>query len=169
MSWTKAEMWAIICDLGEFPGLYVYVRVKDQKKKVVMWDKRCALKLRKAGKSFRVAVFCGFFLLSFLGCAQLPNEFFAYIVATEGQSQWELVRSQPGISGNLFELRLRSQIWRGIPWEHRLTLIEPNEIMVGDVVFLYISGDPNPGDTVLGLTVATASGLRVAILNSVPN
>jgi len=108
-------------------------------------------------------------LSSVLGFAELPNELFAYIAATEKQSQWELVHSQPGISGNLFELRLRSQVWRGIPWEHRLTLIEPNGITVGDVVLLYISGDLNPGDTVLGLTVATASGLRVAILNSVPN
>jgi len=122
-----------------------------------------------ANARFRVAVFCGFFLFSVLGFAQLPNEFFAYIAATEGQSQWELVRSQPGASSDLFELRLHSQIWRGIPWEHRLTLIEPHNLAVGDVVLLYISGDPNPGDTLLGLTVATASGLRVAILNSVPN
>jgi len=125
--------------------------------------------LRKAGKRFRAMVFCGFVLFSVLGFAELPNEFFVYIAATEGQSQWELVRSQPGTSGNSFELRLRSQIWRGIPWEHKLTLIEPNNVAVDDVVLLYITGDPNPGDALLGLSVANASGLRVAILNSVPN
>jgi PhoPQ-activated pathogenicity-related protein len=108
-------------------------------------------------------------LFSVLGFAQLPNEFFAYIAATEGQSRWELVLSQPGTSGDFFELRLRSQIWRGIPWEHKLTLIEPNNVAVDDVVLLYITGDPNPGDALLGLSVANASGLRVAILNSVPN
>jgi PhoPQ-activated pathogenicity-related protein len=125
--------------------------------------------LRKAGKRFRAMVFCGFVLFSVLGFAELPNEFFAYIAATEGQSQWELVRSQAGTSGNSFELRLRSQTWRGIPWEHKLTLIEPNNVAVDDVVLLYITGDPNPGDALLGLSVANASGLRVAILNSVPN
>jgi PhoPQ-activated pathogenicity-related protein len=108
-------------------------------------------------------------LFSVLGFAQLPNEFFGYIAATEGQSRWELVRSQAGTSGDFFELRLRSQIWRGIPWEHKLTLIEPNNVAVDDVVLLYITGDPNPGDALLGLSVANASGLRVAILNSVPN
>ena len=108
-------------------------------------------------------------LFSVLGFAQVPNEFFAYIAATEGQSRWELVRSQPGTSGDFFELRLRSQIWRGSPWEHRLTLIEPNSLAVDDLVLLYITGDPNPGDALLGLSVANASGLRVAILNSVPN
>jgi len=108
-------------------------------------------------------------LFSVLGFAQLPNEFFAYIAATEGQSRWELVRSLSGTSGDFFELRLRSQIWRGIPWEHRLTLIEPNNVAVDDVVLLYITGNPNPGDALLGLSVANASGLRVAILNSVPN
>lgn len=104
-----------------------------------------------------------------LGFAQAPNELFAYVRATEGQSQWELVRSQPGASASSFVLRLRSQVWRGIPWEHKLTLIEPNNLAVEDAVLLYISGDPNPGDAILGLSVASASGLRVAILNSVPN
>jgi len=47
--------------------------------------------------------------------------------------------------------------------------MEPNNLTVGDVVLLYVSGDPNPGDIVLGSIVASASGLRVAILNSVPN
>jgi PhoPQ-activated pathogenicity-related protein len=37
------------------------------------------------------------------------------------------------------------------------------------LVLLYITGDPNPSDALLGLSVANASGLRVAILNSVPN
>jgi PhoPQ-activated pathogenicity-related protein len=74
-----------------------------------------------------------------------------------------------GVRGTSFELRLRSQIWRGIPWEHKLTLIEPNNLAVDDAVLLYITGDPNPSDALLGLSVANASGLRVAILNSVPN
>jgi PhoPQ-activated pathogenicity-related protein len=113
--------------------------------------------------------FLGLFCFSVLGFAQLPNEFFAYIAATEGQSQGELVRSLSGTSGDFFELRLRSQIWRGIPWEHKLTLIEPKSLAADDVVLLYITGDPNPGDALLGLSVANASGLRVAILNSVPN
>jgi hypothetical protein len=80
-----------------------------------MEDKYCAMKsgvsartdfkllrtgLRKAGKRFRAMVFFGFVLFSVLGFAELPNEFFVYIAATEGQSQWELVRSQPGTSGN---------------------------------------------------------------------
>ncbi len=135
----------------------------------IMRNKKCKTAARRADKILGALVFCGLFWFSVWGLSQPPSELFSYLAATEGQSQWELVHSQAGASGDLFELRLRSQIWRGISWEHRLTLIEPHTLAVDDVILLYISGDPNPGDTLLGFTVATASGLRVAILNSVPN
>ncbi|MGB9757134.1 MAG: PhoPQ-activated protein PqaA family protein [Candidatus Bipolaricaulaceae bacterium] len=114
----------------------------------------------------------GLFLLllfSVLGLGQPPQEFFAYLEASAGQARWEEVRAQTGEPGKILELRLRSQIWRGFPWEHRVLLIEPQSLVIADVVLLYVTGDPNPGDPLLGLTMAGLSGLRVAVLNSVPN
>lgn len=100
--------------------------------------------------------------------AQPPRELFDYVRACGGQTEWEVVR-QPEEQGRVWQIRLKSQIWREIPWTHRLLVVEPPAIASEDVVLLYISADPYPGEELLGLAVASLAGLRVAILNSVPN
>ena len=103
------------------------------------------------------------------GLAQVPGELFGYLEAAKGTSAWEVVGTQPAGTGRVTEIRLRSQVWRGIPWQHTLTVYEPGTVLVEDVVVLYISGDPNRGDALLGSTGASLAGLRFAILTSVPN
>lgn len=115
---------------------------------------------------------CG--LLSLLvvtgSCASgLPTALFDYIAATAGQASWEMGEARPLGSGSVTEVRLRSQVWRRIPWQHRLLICAPSTLLVEDVVLLFISGDPSPGDALLGLSLAELSGLRVAILSDVPN
>ena len=117
----------------------------------------------------RALFLCAVFgILGPFAFAQCPTELFDYVRTCRGQIAWEVVR-KPEDGGRLWEVRLRSQIWRNIPWTHRLLLVEPAERAVGDVVLLYLSGDPYPGEELLGLAVARLAGLRVAILNSVPN
>lgn len=82
---------------------------------------------------------------------------------------WELEPAQPVTGGSTREIRLHSQIWRGISWTHRLLLIEPENLGVNDVVLLYVTGNPSFGEDFLGLALARMAGLRLAILNSVPN
>lgn len=103
-------------------------------------------------------------ILSFSALAQ--HELFDYVRSCTGQASWELVRKE---ESGLWEIRLQSQIWRGIPWTHRVLLLDPPDRVAEDVVLLYISADPYPGEELLGWAVARAAGLRVAILNSVPN
>ncbi|MCS7217057.1 MAG: PhoPQ-activated pathogenicity-related family protein [Candidatus Bipolaricaulota bacterium] len=102
------------------------------------------------------------------GLAQPPTELFDYVRAQRGEVRWEVVRAPEGVPGT-WELRLRSQVWRGLPWTHRLLLVDPGRRAVEDVMLLYLGGDPYPGEELLGLALAQAAGLRVAILNSVPN
>lgn len=103
-----------------------------------------------------------------VGFAQVPTELFDYVGTCVGQMAWEVVR-RPERHGQLWEIRLQSQVWRGTPWMHRLLVVGPEDLIAEDVVLLYISADPYPGEELLGLMMARLSGLRVAILNSVPN
>jgi PhoPQ-activated pathogenicity-related protein len=101
--------------------------------------------------------------------AQPPAELFEYLAATRGGATWEVLSSPAMGAGRAPEIRLRSQTWRGIPWDHTLVVYEPATVVVEDVVVLFISGDAGPWDALLGMTAAALSGLRVAILCGVPN
>jgi PhoPQ-activated pathogenicity-related protein len=100
---------------------------------------------------------------------RLPTELFDYLLATQGQAEWELVSEYPFGAAHVSELFLRSQLWQGVPWEHRLTVCRPPELAVEDVVVLLITGDASSEATLVGLSLAQRSGLAVAILADVPN
>lgn len=108
-------------------------------------------------------------LWSAAGLAQLPRELVDYLDATRGTATWEVVGTLAAGAGRMTEIRLRSQVWRGIGWDHTLTVYEPGVVQVEDVMVLFISGDPGRADVLLGTTAAAFSGLRFAILTRVPN
>lgn len=97
-----------------------------------------------------------------------PTEFFAYLERTEGEARWQVGDPRPFGSGELLNIRLHSQTWRGIPWEHPLLLCTPPTLAVEDVMVLVISGDAGVSDTLLGMSLATRAKLRVAVLPNVP-
>ena len=97
----------------------------------------------------------------------LPSEFFSYLENT-GEARWQVGDPRPFGSGELLDIQLHSQTWRGIPWRHPLLICTPATIEADDVVVLAISGDASPGDALLGMSLAARAGLRVAILSGVP-
>ncbi|MCS7240769.1 MAG: PhoPQ-activated pathogenicity-related family protein [Candidatus Bipolaricaulota bacterium] len=103
-----------------------------------------------------------------VGLSSFPTELFDYVRTCRGQALWDVVR-RPEPQGQSWEIRLQSQVWHDTVWTHRLLVVEPSDLVVNDVVLLYVSADPYPGEELLALAVARLSGLRVAILNSVPN
>jgi PhoPQ-activated pathogenicity-related protein len=107
--------------------------------------------------------------VSVVGVGEPPGELYDYLAATAGAGTWEVRSIQPMGAGWVTEIGLRSQTWRGVPWDHVLTVYEPGEVLVEDVIVLFISGDPGPGDILLARTGAALSGLRFAILSGVPN
>lgn len=100
-----------------------------------------------------------------MAAEHFPSEFFRYLADTRDQASWAPVRR----SGLIQEIRLRSQVWRGMPWEHELFLCMPQVPEIRDAVFLYIGGDYGPGDEFQGLEVAQALRAPVALLFGVPN
>lgn len=109
------------------------------------------------------------FFLGFVGLATPPAELFAYLGATRGTASWEATGTQAAGLGRITEVRLRSQVWRGFPWDHVLFVCDPGNVLVEDVVVLYITGGQSRSEALLGLTVAQLAGLRVAVLGDVPN
>ncbi|MCX7751158.1 MAG: PhoPQ-activated pathogenicity-related family protein [Candidatus Bipolaricaulota bacterium] len=108
-------------------------------------------------------------LTEVLALAGPPTDLLDYLQATKGSARWEVVEGQGGGAGGRVEIRLRSQVWRGIPWDHTLTVYEPPAVVAPDVIVLFISGDASRADALLGTAAAAFSGLRVAILTGVPN
>lgn len=117
----------------------------------------------------------GILLLGFLigtifsGLGSIPTELFDYLAMTEGQAIWEIDDTDNLMGERVTVVHLRSQVWRGITWEHTLLICEPIDLKVSDVVLLFISGDHGPKDALLGLYMAELTGMRVAILPDVPN
>lgn len=108
-------------------------------------------------------------LTAAVGLAQVASELFDYLDAAEGTATWEVVETQAVGAAQITEIRLRSQVWRGIPWDHVLFVCDPGNVIVGDVVVLYITEGQNRAEALLGLSMASLAGVRVAVLGGVPN
>lgn len=108
-------------------------------------------------------------LVGITGLSQPPAELFEYVHKARGTAVWEVVGTQAVGAGRITEIRLRSQVWRGVPWNHALFVCEPGDVLVQDAMILYITGGEGGAEALLGLTMASLSGLRVAVLGGVPN
>lgn len=103
------------------------------------------------------------------GQGGLPTEFFDYLAMTESETVWEIRDTEDRLGERITVVHLRSQVWRGITWEHTLLICEPVNLQITDQVLLFISGDHGLHDAMLGLYMAELTGMRVAVLADVPN
>ncbi|MBI1757319.1 MAG: hypothetical protein HY248_07080 [Fimbriimonas ginsengisoli] len=90
---------------------------------------------------------------------EAPLELADYLAATAGQARW-----RPAGEG-VYELR--SQVWRGIDWNHILTVDD-----LGDpdtAVLILTGGEPNEADLAKQTALARSTGLPVATLFGLPN
>jgi PhoPQ-activated pathogenicity-related protein len=77
-------------------------------------------------------------------------------------------------AGTYTELKLTSQVWKGITWTHSLYVYEPTQLAHAEAMLLFITGRDNgekPGldDHKTAFGLARACGSRVAVLYQVPN
>lgn len=67
-------------------------------------------------------------------------------------------------------LRMRSQTWRGIPWDHSLQLFLPEKMTHPKTAFLLITGgSPGLADTSLGLSACGMIEAPLVVLYNIPN
>ena len=98
-----------------------------------------------------------------------------YVKKPDPAFAWSQLETGSTPAGTFTELKLTSQVWKGITWTHSLCVYEPAGAAPSDAVLLFITGGDNnnprlnPDDHKTGFTLAAACGARVAVLRQVPN
>jgi PhoPQ-activated pathogenicity-related protein len=97
-----------------------------------------------------------------------------YVNQPDETFSWEIEEQQNSTEGTVYGLKLISQVWQGITWEHQLRVYEPLELKYPEMMLLLITGGsqgrkPRPEDALLGFGLARLCGARCAVLFQVPN
>ncbi len=119
--------------------------------------------------------------LSGLASAQLQSvapekatqELSQFLEKPEPVFAWQQVDQRIVRGTTIRHLRLTSQTWHDLVWQHDLMVYEPSKMVHSDHMLLYISGGSNDKDASrevdTGMAVAEACQARVAMLHQVPN
>ena len=116
-----------------------------------------------------------FALLPALVAAQDPAGLDSYVKRADPAFEWSVVSTDRTPLGVVHHIKLKSQVWQSIPWEHQLRIHEPDDLKYPDAVLLFITGGGttstyNPvKDGAMGFALAKLCGARVAVLPQVPN
>ena len=70
----------------------------------------------------------------------------------------------------IINLKVKSQVWRDIPWEHAVQIFVPQKLTYPQTALLYVTGgNPSFSGTVLGASVAPRVEAPVVVLYNIPN
>jgi PhoPQ-activated pathogenicity-related protein len=97
-----------------------------------------------------------------------------YVKKPDPAYSWQQISNQTTPAGIIHNLKLTSQMWHGIKWNHDLRIYEPREIAYPDTVLLFITGgssdsQPKEDDHKQAFGLGRLCGARVAVLPQVPN
>ncbi len=94
----------------------------------------------------------------------------AYIAKPEPEGKWTLVSKSELGACEIIALKLRSQVWEGIAWEHDLVIFRPKECDIQDKMYLLNNGGTmKPQGLPYGVMLATMMKAPVALLMGIPN
>lgn len=104
----------------------------------------------------------------------VPTALQEFVARPDDSFAWKLVDKQESGGARVFDVELTSQTWQDMTWKHDLLVFEPAQMKHPDHVLLFITGGsnknkPKPDDRLLGATLASLAGTRVALLFQVPN
>ncbi|MFN3649174.1 MAG: PhoPQ-activated pathogenicity-related family protein [Armatimonadota bacterium] len=110
------------------------------------------------------AVLCT--LLAGAACASLSG----YLETKEPEYRWSKESESTVGDVRVVNLRLRSQVWRGIPWDHHLQLFLPKKVSHPKTALLLVTGgDPGQSSTLLAASLAPRLEGPAAVLYNIPN
>ena len=115
-----------------------------------------------------------FALLAFtslaLAAATARADLFSYVARPEPESAWSVAAKSEVGTCEVISIKLKSQVWEGIAWEHDLVIFRPKDSDVRDKMFLLNSGGKMKADGLpYGVMLATMMKAPVAILLGIPN
>ena len=93
-----------------------------------------------------------------------------YLETTDSSYAWRFTGSTDVGDSKVHRLRLTSQTWRDINWEHDLLIVRPQQLRNPETAFLLIGGSGRP-ERYIGLlqTLANSGGALAVFLSEVPN
>ncbi len=105
---------------------------------------------------------------------ELPSELFRYISRAEPEFTWSTEEKTQLEEVTVYRLKLVSQKWHDITWEHALMVYVPKEIVHPEQMLLFVTGGktggiPGKEEQQIGATLARLCGACVATLHHVPN
>lgn len=93
-----------------------------------------------------------------------------YVKKPDPAFKWQLKDKQVTKDGTIYTIRLVSQEWQGIVWEHDLQIYQPQGVTPTSTLFLWnTGGNPNPGNILFGMSLARQIQSPTAILYHIPN
>jgi len=99
-----------------------------------------------------------------------PPELATYLSRAEPAGKWELVTKSAVGACDYWHIKLTSQTWQDIPWEHDLVIFRPQGMAATDkMVLLNEGGKFLPDKAMYGTLLATKMQAPVAIVLGVPN
>lgn len=92
-----------------------------------------------------------------------------YLARAEPEAKWQLVSKAAVGTTEVWTLKLVSQVWHGIPWEHDLLVFRPVGAAVGKVFLVNEGGKAGPQKLIYGAMLADKVKAPVALLLGIPN
>lgn len=121
-------------------------------------------------KPFRLLPALCLFLITTAGVRPARADLKGWLDRPEPEFKWELTEtvSMPGC--DIFRLKLVSQVWQGIPWNHDLVVFAPKDAAPTDqILLLNEGGSANPRGYPYGMLLAAKIKAPCAMLLGIPN
>jgi PhoPQ-activated pathogenicity-related protein len=108
--------------------------------------------------------------LAFSVSAHARADLFDYVKKPDDSYSWKLKDKLETPDGVVYNLRLVSQTWQGIVWEHEMQVFLPKGVKPGSKMLLWNQGGKSGlGSTVFGMQLAVQTQAPVALLFGIPN
>jgi PhoPQ-activated pathogenicity-related protein len=99
-------------------------------------------------------------------------DLFDYVAKPDASYKWEKLEQKAlPFDMQKYDIKMISQTWKDIVWDHRISLITPKNIKNPTMVLLMITGSWSKNDTqevMFGSAIANGIGAPIAILYDVP-
>lgn len=109
------------------------------------------------------------------GAEDAPAALQNYMKRPEPDFSWEVTNRVQTENGRRLEMRLTSQKWHDIVWQHAVEIFEPAKVEYPGHALLFVTGgsqpprSPSQSTLEMGAFLAKRSGARVVVLHQVPN
>jgi PhoPQ-activated pathogenicity-related protein len=112
----------------------------------------------------------GLALAGTFAVAPANADFYDYLARPEPEYKWSLTEKRDLPAGTIYDMKMTSQVWQNIKWDHRVQLFVPKEVKrPGYCTMLNTGGNGSKENDLIALTVAASTGAPFAIIHNIPN